>query len=117
MKKIGSSNEKKNDVSNEVNEVVKIGEWKEKHAEQVEKKSLEKYLKVLSFNGLISESRELLDHLSLSGPTPGLTLRFKTLVKEFSSRLEKEAPNLSRSLLAGHEITEKKLKAYRNKTV
>ena len=78
-------------VSENLNsEVVSLGQFKEE-------KMQKDYLEVLSFTQLLDEATDIIGELNSSSLNSGLTLRSKTILKEFSNRLSKQSSEYSKS--------------------
>lgn len=78
-------------VSENLNtEVVSLGQFKEE-------KMQKDYLEVLSFSQLLDEATDIIRELNSSSLNSGLTLRSKTILKEFSNRLSQQSSEYSKS--------------------
>ncbi len=71
--------------------VVHFNEWKEN-------KSMQTYLKVLSFNQLINESNTLVEQLKINPISPSLTNKASFILKEIKHRLHYHSPEMSSAL-------------------
>lgn len=74
--------------------LVSLEQWKSKKRDS----SFSDYLKVLSFNDLISESNELMDQLKRNDESDDIFSKTKVMMNEFSLRLEKESKQLAESV-------------------
>jgi hypothetical protein len=72
-----------------------------------EEKSLMKYLKALNFHDLMIEAEQALKELNNGSLNKEVSLRSKTIVKEFSNRLKADSDGFSTSLTLINETIEK----------
>ena len=72
-----------------------------------EEKSLMKYLRVLNFHDLMIEAEQALKELNDGSLNKEISLRSKTIMKEFSNRLKADSDGFSTSLTLLNEKLEK----------
>lgn len=76
-------------------------------ADLKEEKSLMKYLKALSFHDLMIEAEQALKELNNGSLNKEISLKSKTIIKEFSNRLKADSDGFSTSLSLINETLEK----------
>lgn len=76
------------------NNLVSLDQWKSRKKDA----SFSAYLKVLSFNDLMSESNELMTQMKKENEVDDLFGKTKLMMNEFTSRLEKESRHLAESV-------------------
>ncbi|WP_127714674.1 hypothetical protein [Halobacteriovorax sp. HLS] len=77
------------------------------YTELKEEKSLMKYLKVLNFHDLMVEAEEALKELNNGKLNKEVSLRSKTIIKEFTNRLKGDSDVFSNGLTVINENLEK----------
>ncbi|ATH08728.1 hypothetical protein BIY24_12455 [Halobacteriovorax marinus] len=94
------------------NKIVSLKNWKDKKLEISEETSLLNYLKALSFHDLMNEAENTRNELNSGELNSQTTLKYKTILKEFSNRLK--ADGLSAGLSSITESAENKLSKLKN---
>lgn len=74
--------------------LVNLDQWKNQKREG----TFSDYLKVLSFNDLMSESNTLMDQIKRSEEVEDLFSKTRVMMNEFTHRLEKESKHLAESV-------------------
>ncbi len=74
--------------------VLKLSDWKEFQ----EEKSLMKYLRVLNFHDLMTEAEQALKELNSNPINKEITLKSKSILKEFSNRLKADRDGFAGTL-------------------
>ena len=77
------------------------------YTELKEEKSLMKYLRVLNFHDLMVEAEEALKELNSGKLNKDVSLRSKTIIKEFTNRLKGDSDVFSTGLTVINESLEK----------
>lgn len=72
-----------------------IKEWKDSKKEN----EFSEYLKILSFNDLINESNELMKEMKIQSSGLEIMAKTKSLMQEFSNRLDKESKFLAKKVI------------------
>jgi len=81
-------------MNTESENLVSLDQWKNHKRDN----SFSDYLKVLSFNDLMSESNELLNQLKRSEDEGDLFSKTRVIMNEFTHRLERESRHLADSV-------------------
>ena len=81
-------------MNTEGDNLVRLDQWKNSKRDS----SFSDYLKVLSFNDLMSESTDLLDQMRKSEESDNLFSKTRVMMNEFTHRLEKESRHLAESV-------------------
>lgn len=81
-----------------VQKVVEIHSWKQAQKAHKEESELNDYLRVLSFNELITEAQTVIKELKAGKLTTDLSSRSTTIMNEFNKRIEIESPELANYL-------------------
>ena len=81
-------------MNTESENLVSLDQWKNHKRDN----SFSDYLKVLSFNDLMSESNELMNQLKKSEDEADLFSKTRVIMNEFTLRLEKESKHLAESV-------------------
>jgi len=81
-------------MNNNERNILKISDWKEFQ----EEKSLLKYLRVLNFHDLMTEAEQALKELNSNPINKEITLRSKSILKEFSNRLKADRDGFAGTL-------------------
>lgn len=84
---------------------ISLEKWKNQNRDA----SFCRYLKVLSFNDLMIESHELLDQIKKNEERHDLLGKTRSLMNEFTLRLEKESKHLAHSVKGFKKQIEDKL--------
>ncbi|PIK16587.1 hypothetical protein [Halobacteriovorax sp. JY17] len=87
--------------------IISLKNWKEAALELREETSFLNYLKALSFHDLMNEAESARNELNSGSINKEVTLKSKTILKEFSNRLK--ADGLSAGIISITESAEKKL--------
>ena len=81
-------------MNTESENLVSLDQWKNHKREN----NFSDYLKILSFNDLMSESNELLEQVKRSEEGANLFSKTRFIMNEFTHRLEKESRQLADSV-------------------
>ncbi len=81
-------------MNTESENLVSLDQWKNQKRDN----SFSDYLKVLSFNDLMSESNELMNQLKKSEAEADLFSKTRVIMNEFTHRLERESRHLADSV-------------------
>lgn len=81
-------------MNTESDNLVSLDQWKNYKRDS----NFSDYLKVLSFNDLMSESNELMNQIKKSDEADDLFSKTRVIMNEFSHRLEKESKHLALSV-------------------
>jgi hypothetical protein len=84
-------------MNTENDNLVDLDRWKNQKRECMRDANFSDYLKVLSFNDLMSESNELIDQIK-SNRGDDLFSKTRFVMNEFTHRLEKESKLLAESV-------------------
>lgn len=76
------------------NNLVNLDQWKSRKKDAC----FSDYLKVLSFNDLMTESNELMAQMKKENEVEDMFSKTKLMMNEFTSRLEKESKHLAESV-------------------
>lgn len=81
-------------MNTESENLVSLDQWKNKKREA----SFSDYLKVLSFNDLMTESNEIMDQIKRNDEAEDIFSKTRVIMNEFTHRLEKESKQLAESV-------------------
>jgi len=81
-------------MNTESDNLVRLDQWKNSKRDSC----FSDYLKVLSFNDLMSESTDLLDQMRKNEESENLFSKTRIMMNEFTNRLEKESRHLADSV-------------------
>lgn len=92
-----------------LNNVISFEKWKSALAETKSERSLQDYLKVLSFHDLVNEYKDVLSDLDREPLNQEITKRTKSILIEFSNRLGEHSSEHSDSLGVLRKKIERKI--------
>ncbi|MFA6238263.1 MAG: hypothetical protein WC635_13100 [Bacteriovorax sp.] len=81
-------------MNTESENLVSLDQWKNQKREA----SFSDYLKVLSFNDLMTESNEIMDQIKRNDEAEDIFSKTRVIMNEFTHRLEKESKHLAESV-------------------
>ncbi|MDO9181297.1 MAG: hypothetical protein Q7U04_02760 [Bacteriovorax sp.] len=85
-------------MNTESENLVNLDQWKNHKRDGARDASFSDYLKVLSFNDLMTESTELMNQIKKSDEGSDLFSKTRVMMNEFTHRLEVESKHLADSV-------------------
>lgn len=85
-------------MNTESENLVSLDQWKNHKRDSTREANFSDYLKVLSFNDLMTESNEIMDQIKRSDEADDIFSKTRVIMNEFTHRLEKESKHLAESV-------------------